>query len=754
MRRFSSHAVIIGGYALLALVLTYPMILSLSTHVPFNPYIPASAHNANLYPKDLLQGVGDQWSAMWALGFIEHLFVESRRWSLFTDALFYPRGVDLTYSILFGFGLPLVVSIPFVHFLGVIPTYNLFIICSFILTAYSTFLLVRYLTKDMRAAFVSGIIFAFSPYHMARSLGHFNFSTSGMWIPLYILFFLRAVKGGRLLDLVVAPLVLTLTMAANPYYFVFLGFFTIIYVLYHVFSNRGPIVKGLLLKRLFSMGFIGSLLFLPLAWVILTHEWKDIDLYPSLSESFQWGADLLAFFVPSRYHPLWGDLVEPLYDHFASNSTEQTVYIGYMVLVLSLVAVLKAPREETRFWSLSALAFFVLSLGPFLHIHGKDIWKLNGMAITFPLPNLLLHFIPGLRALRVSSRFSVMLMLTLAVLVGYGTKHLLKRLEGRSGAALLFLGLIVASIAFEFFSAPLPMVDARIPKVYERIATEGGKGGTLLDVPADWRIIKYEYYQTAHHKRLLLGQAPRLSLSLVTSYADSVPFIRLFKNPELIKDYGESPLDKRDVMQFIQFFDLGFIVLHRDYLWPEVFDRWKQFLLDHFPIRGVDEDASIAAFYLAKDDESADRWMGLDGYLLDFGSATPQFFLAEGWSSHERWGDLTAAWSDAKESQLWVFFPRPDDFMMELRLLPFTFPSSPEQRIQVFVNGRFLNEIRLDANGWKTYSLHLPRTYLARGINAIRFVYRYTASPSKVLPGSQDQRTLAVAFDFIRFRPE
>ena len=92
---------------------------------------------------------------------------------------------------------------------------------------------------------------------------------------------------------------------------------------------------------------------------------------------------------------------------------------------------------------------------------------------------------------------------------------------------------------------------------------------------------------------------------------------------------------------------------------------------------------------------------------------------------------------------------------MELRILPFTFPGAPSQGMKIYVNGQFLSEIALEAvHDWRSYVLQLPRTYLAAGINSMRFVYRYTASPAKVLPGSPDQRTLAVAFDFIAFRPE
>jgi hypothetical protein len=758
-RGLSLHALVIGGYVLLTVILTYPVVLHLTSHVP--------DHDA------LDPGVGDSWVFMWAFGFMERLVMESRHWSLFTDALFYPRGLDLTYPMLFGVGFPLAVSIPLVHFLGIILTYNLFVLGSFILTAYTTFLLVRDLTKDSRAAFIAGVIFAFSPYHMAHSLNHLNLATSGMWIPLYIIFFIRAVRGGRVLGLVAASLVFTFTLLSNLYYAIFLVFFTIIYTLYHIISKNEPIVKSILLKRVLSIGCIALLFLLPLVWIIFAHGWRDFHVDLPISESFKFSADLLAFFVPSAFHPLWGNLVRSIYYyHFTGNDTEQTVYLGYIVIGLSLVAVLKAPKAKTRFWTLSALAFFMLSLGPVLHINGKSTLKLNGMPITFPLPNLLLYFIPLLNTLRAASRFAVMLMLALAVLAGYGTQHLLKRLEGRSVIGLLFLGLIVTTIAFEFLSAPFPLVDARMPKVYERIAAEGGEGGTVLDVPLHWALSKYEYYQTTHRKRLLLGQVPRLSMSLLTTYADSLPFMKLFKNPELIHDYEEDSIEQRDILRFIEFFDLSFIVIHKELLGSEIFDQFEhfgyiprgsirlqapevskrlmRFLLARFPINHMEEEGNLIVLQLARNARGADLWEKKNEYIIDFGATAPQFFLFEGWWPPERWRGEVFSWSNAKMSQLWVRFPQPEDFVMELRLR--TFPSGPPQGVTIYANERLLDEVQLETAGWHLYTVHVPKTALTTGLNGFRFVYRYTTSPAEVFPGNEDDRKLAVAFDFIRFR--
>jgi uncharacterized membrane protein len=84
--------------------------------------------------------------------------------------LFYPRGADLGYLSLVMF--PLLLSFPLIQFAGVVAAYNLLILFSLTAAGYATFLLVRYLAKDGRVAFASGLIFAFCPYHLTRSLEH------------------------------------------------------------------------------------------------------------------------------------------------------------------------------------------------------------------------------------------------------------------------------------------------------------------------------------------------------------------------------------------------------------------------------------------------------------------------------------------------------------------------------------------------------------------------------------------------------
>jgi hypothetical protein len=543
--RVTFHVLVFGGYLLLALALTYPVVFHLTTHIPIAHHIPG-----------WVPGDGDPWHSLWVLWFTQHSLVDLGRPPLFSDALFYPGGADLGYLSLVLF--PLLLSFPLVQFAGVVAAYNLLILFSLTAAGYATFLLVRYLAKDGRVAFASGLIFAFCPYHLTHSLEHLFLVMSAASLPLFVLFLITALREGGTSNVLLASAVFLVTMLSNPHYVIFLTLFTGLYVLFHRWRLGRAGSRSILIKRSALAVACTAVLSLPIAALFLRMEWPDIVLSTSLAEVNQWSADLLAFFLPSPYHALWGSLVEPIYARFIGNIFEQTVYIGYVVLALALIAVVKAHQAETRVWTLCAIIFFVLALGPFLHINGKDLFSLGEATLYIPLPHLLFGFIPVLKQARGASRFDVMLMLSLAVLVGFGLRYVLDRFGRKQWGArghAVFLGMIAAVILCEFVSVPLPTMAATVPPIYAEIGQDKTRTGSLLDVPLGMDIAKYQYYQTAHRRKLLMGFTPRPS-HVLKEFANTFPLIKTFKEPDRILD-GEWPWDRQDALQLIDVFDIA-----------------------------------------------------------------------------------------------------------------------------------------------------------------------------------------------------
>jgi hypothetical protein len=740
-RQSYSQLIVFGVYLVLTVMMTYPVALQLATHVPI-------AQNVPDWPVDDL----DPWHSLWILWFVNHSLIDLGRLPFFTETLFYPRGVDLTYFGLITF--PLLVSIPLVQLISVVAAHNLLLLMSLALAAYATFLLVDYLVQDKGAAFLAGMVYAFCPYHMVRFSVHFFMVFGAVWLPLYVLCLIKATREGKTTHLLLAALCFEITLLTNPYYLIYLLCFTGIYGLFHLWHPDSFSSRKAFILRYTLVVALSSLPALPVVFLALRGTWDDTLLYLPLRETVTWSADLLAFFLPSPYHFLWGDLVRPIYAHFTGNLFEQTVAIGYGVLFLSALAAFSRTTQATSFWLLAAVVFFVLTLGPFLHVYGRFLFQVDELPVTFPLPYLFWHFVPVLRATRAPSRFAVMLMLCLAVLVGFGLRLLISRCGRWRWVALArggCLGLASLIIVFEYVSVPFPTVDARIPKVYERIGRDDDTSGSVWDVPLNKGMARYQYYQTAHHKRLLMGFGPRLQADL-TRYADTFPMVEAFKDPDRFLPLAWE-WNRQDALRLIDFFRLDVVVIHREHLQERTVERLRDLLMTLFPVREVIEEGDLSVFWMRRNPAEQSHWNATD-YRWDFDTAQFSFMLFEGWLSSERSEDITWAWANGKSSRLWVFFPQDRDFTLELRFLPFTFPGSPPQGITIYVNERFLSEIEIVMDGWQSYALHVPHSYLTTGLNAFRFVYRYAASPAQVLPGNEDLRTFAVAFDFIAFRPE
>src|SRR5207248_8792234 len=164
------HLLVFGGYLLLTLALTYPIAKDLFTRVP---------------------GGGDAWQHIWNLWWVKHALLDLHTNPYHTELIYYPNGVNLyLHTLVLTAGL---IGIPLQLLgFGLVPTYNLLILLSFLLAGYGAFLVCHYLTGHTWASFAGGFVFAFSPYHLAHLFGHLNLA-SLQWIPFYVLLLLKAV---------------------------------------------------------------------------------------------------------------------------------------------------------------------------------------------------------------------------------------------------------------------------------------------------------------------------------------------------------------------------------------------------------------------------------------------------------------------------------------------------------------------------------------------------------------------------------
>jgi hypothetical protein len=179
------HLLALGLYSLLAVLLTWPLILHLTTHVPGVP-----------------QWAFDESTFVWNIWHFKHALIDNLQSPLHSELIWFPLGIDLIlytynfYHVLAAMPLALAVNLPFAS--------NVTLLASTVLSGYGTWLLVSYLLTKLEnrgasisqspifwSAFAAGAVYAFASNRAVyAALGHYDMVTT-QWIPFYALALLR-----------------------------------------------------------------------------------------------------------------------------------------------------------------------------------------------------------------------------------------------------------------------------------------------------------------------------------------------------------------------------------------------------------------------------------------------------------------------------------------------------------------------------------------------------------------------------------
>ncbi len=157
-------------------------------------------------------------------------------------------------------------------------------------------------------------------------------------------------------------------------------------------------------------------------------------------------------------------------------------------------------RELRWIFLFLLVLFFDLSLGPWIRYDGKEFGP--GLYRT-----LYPHLLP-LHAMRISTRFGVVVVLAVSFLAGLGIKWLAARLADTT-ARFAVAGALVALLLAEYASFPLPYQEvdwSRRPPVYQALA-EDPEDVAVLEWPLgfeDWED-DYTFMSISHGKRLVNG---------------------------------------------------------------------------------------------------------------------------------------------------------------------------------------------------------------------------------------------------------
>ncbi len=405
---------------------------------------------------------GDGADSTWRLGSIAHQ-LHTDPLHLYKTSAFYPLTNGLALDeLLTGQGL---LAAPVIWLTAnPILAFNLLVYLSFTLSGFSMWLLVRHLTGSSGGGLISGLIYAFSPWHYGQ-YAHLGLGAQ-QWMIFALFFLIRFLEGNTgkgavskaaifernnllRLGLFIIFFAFQAITAGYLAYFeaILVGFYLVYYFLFEtgVFAWAWSKIRSLrdasqqpnwvrILQQLALLALAGVIiLVLIIPFVIpFMQAQKEFSFKRDIAEANYWSAapnNLLRTVDRSwLYKPVERGLFN------LKTSPERMLYPGLIALVLALIGLwpnltkksdyTKRPFVKYRQrWLFALLSLFglVLSFGPELHL---ETYALKPTGISLPY-KWFYDYVFGFDALRVPLRFGQLFMLGLAICAGYGTARLI-----------------------------------------------------------------------------------------------------------------------------------------------------------------------------------------------------------------------------------------------------------------------------------------------------------------------------------------
>ncbi|MCZ7403142.1 MAG: hypothetical protein O8C61_13045 [Candidatus Methanoperedens sp.] len=713
-KKISEKLIVIAFYIVLTVILTYPVFFEIRTHIA---------------------GKGDAFQVLWSLWYSKIALLNPDVSYNYITYIFYPDGVHI--SIPFGSAFNQFLSIPLQSLFGLVVTYNLLWLLSFLLSGYGTYLLVNYLTGNKTASLIAGIVFAFSPFHYAHALGHIGTLTI-QWIPFCALYLMKIMREKSLKNALYAAIFFILVVMSDLQFIVYMGLFVGLLFIYGILIEL-KLSAGLktLFERIVSLKYLlrKYLLFSVLSFAGVLPFTKDTIktalsdnnfLQPDPSDSIRYSADLLGFFSPSSLHPLLGSWFSMhVNQFFTGNVAEYTTYIGYTVLILSIYAVIKLRKSMVvKFWGISAIIFILMSLGPVLKIMGQT--QFTRFNITIPLPYIIVSkLVPFISNSRTIARFDVIVMLSFAVLAGYGISEINKKIDSNKRKNIFSL-VITILIIFEFLSVPVVTSFADEPVFYKQISHDTEKYA-LLEIPATTNYtagLKSEYYQTIHGKPIVGGQVARAP-SGTLDFQNNTPFVReiTFMHSsnyvlnQNISEIGESVLN---------YYNIRYVILHIQDMTQDQLNFSNDLLQSTLKEKPDIYDEDSLVVYTVKNSS-----------IMSFMSQDV------GWNGLEEWNDVPTQWME-NNGTIKIYYPDEKRVIISFNSTSFYKPRT----LQAYVNGLLVFQKELLSQNITTEAMEVS---LKRGENSLRFYTPDGCQHPIDIPelNNNDSRCLSLAFQNI-----
>lgn len=642
--RLSSHCAAALGYAAVAIVFSWPLVLHLGTGLTGPPD-------------------GDTGVYVWNQWVFQREIRAHHQLPYFTDAIF-------SLSAAANLGLhnytPFqnLLALPLQPWLGTVAAFNVVFLLMSGLTAFCTYLLARHVTGRGMEAWLAGLLFAWSPLLVTRGMGHFSLVAAAP-LAVFLLVLMKADGHERFRDAVALGAVVAWAATTDAYYAVYCLIIGAVFLAARVLaihsserSGRASAVRWALDVLLLSVAALVTTIALTGGWssrimgitisarslytpvlvltllVTLRVAWRlratlrpgarvdarrlalltaatgvvaAILLAPVLyavggrlstgeltTTGVPWrnspaGVDLLALLVPNPNHPLAPTAITDWMMMLPGGVLENVVSIPLVALAVAALA-WRTGWRGARWWTALAVTFGSLSLGPFVHFAGVNTFV--------PGPWAVLRYVPVLGLARTPSRFSVVMMLALAVLFASALAWLGRRDPARRR---VILAAATGLLLVELLPAPVTLHSAAVPRFYRDIAA-APDDVRVLELPTGVRdgtlsvgnfSARTQFFQTVHGKPLIGGYLSRVAGSRITELRRIAMMDALL---ELSEGHPISPEREAALVAggpvFIRDTRIGFVIIDRLRASPAL----AEFARRAFRLERMDADGPLELF--------------------------------------------------------------------------------------------------------------------------------------------------------------
>lgn len=401
------------------------------------------------------------------------------------------HGVDpfVTYQMNAPIGVNIMwnTAVPFVAFLmtpvtlafGPIVAYNVAMTGAITFSAWCAFLALRRYTRGLAAPLVGGAVYGFSPYLISHAALHLNLAS--VWAPpLFLLLLdeivLRRRRSAALLGVAVGVLAVSQLLVSEEVLATsaLAAGLLLVLLLVSLWSNRARLILGS--RRLGAAVVTATMTFVALAaWPLALQFFGPQRIYAKVGDATTFSTDLLNLVLPTKYQLFAPPAATEISDHFSGLFHEANAYVGLpLLLLLTWITARRWGDLRFRIAGVVAVAMFVLSLGPVLHIGAASTgWAMPWLPIG-QLP-LLENVLPA--------RLTVFMWLAVGGLVAFQIDRFSGLPLPRSLPRFAVLGFAVVLCA----PAPLVSSTTEIPPFFSHWEDQG--------IPADHIVLFAPFFR-------------------------------------------------------------------------------------------------------------------------------------------------------------------------------------------------------------------------------------------------------------------